>query len=45
MNKNTRDGRGWTALAMERYLTMVYRLAHAQQELMGLGEPVCLLRR
>ena len=30
MNENTWDGRGWTALAMERYLTMVYRLAHAR---------------
>lgn len=30
MNENTGDGRGWTALAMERYLTMVYRLAHAR---------------
>lgn len=30
MNENTWEGRGWTALAMERYLTMVYRLAHAR---------------
>lgn len=30
MNENTWDGSGWTALAMERYLTMVYRLAHAR---------------
>ena len=30
MNENTWDGRGWTALTMERYLTMVYRLAHAR---------------
>ena len=30
MNENTWGGRGWTALAMERYLTMVYRLAHAR---------------
>lgn len=30
MSGNTPSERSWTALAMERYLTMVYRLAHAR---------------